>query len=412
MQQSTIGKKELIILLSAMLAINSFAIDITLPAMDFILKDFHINIANKQHYIITIYLFGYSIAQIIWGPVSDRFGRRTPLLLGLILYVVTSILCIYTSSFFWFLFLRFWQGIGAAASRVLCNAIVRDLYGGEKMAQVLSIVTMIFMLAPVVAPALGQLLLLKFAWRALFWFLSAGGLGVLLWIYFRLPETLKHPQSLRPAALFSAFYQICTHRRAMAYSLILSLLLGGLLAVVNTAKQVYADVFGLGKLFPLAFAFIALCESMSCFLNSAFIRHFGMYRVARTALFVYAFAALCMFGYTFTHGGYIPFFLYMALFATIMAAFGIIGPILNSLTMEDLGEVAGTASAFFGLQQCLLGSLVGFIVAQQFNNTVHPLACSFVIISVLSFFLMFIAEGPSFYKKQHGNNSGKIEELP
>lgn len=399
--KARIGGKEFIILIAALMAINSVAIDIMLPSMGEIAHSLHATGKNDQHYIIFSFLISYGLSQIVFGPISDRYGRRIPILAGLVFYSLSSFACIFAPTFTWLLILRFIQGFGAAATRVLTISVVRDLYNGRRMAEVMSIVMMVFMVVPVLAPAIGQGLVMIFHdWKVIFIFMGVTGLVIALWVYFRLPETLYEARPLTFSSVGLGFKTVLSNRTSLCYTLALSVVMGGLFTSLNTAEQIYRDIYHLGVWFPLAFAAVVVFQALSSFLNSRFVGRFGMRIISHTLLLSYTLSALCWFiGCLLSPTGSVPLTAYLILFMWLMFSFGGLGANFNALAMEPLGKVAGTASSIFGFLQTTIGAGIGFLIAQQFNGTTRPIAAGFFAIAVVALLLVLIAEKGRLFVK-------------
>ncbi len=234
-------RRETIALVASMIALNALAIDIMLPGMQVIGASLGEPSENGRQLVITAYLLGFGAMQLIFGPLSDRFGRRVPLLAGLAFYTLGALLGGLSQSFQALLAFRLLQGCGAAATVVIAMAFVRDSFGGRRMAEVMSLVMMVFLVTPVIAPALGQAILVTGEWRLVFAFMAAWGITVSVWAALRLPETLKpeNRRSLTPAAILQGFGYVLSSRISVCYILAMSMILGALFGFINSAQQIY-----------------------------------------------------------------------------------------------------------------------------------------------------------------------------
>ncbi|MHC5307369.1 multidrug effflux MFS transporter [Bartonella sp. LJL80] len=409
--KSRLGYKEFVIMIAALMATNAFAIDIMLPAMSEISHSLKMIGANDQHYIIFCYLVGFGLSQLFFGPISDRYGRRKPIIAGLIFYSVASAACAFAPSFTGLLVLRAIQGIGAAATRVLTVSIVRDIYGGRKMAEVMSIVMMVFMIVPVIAPATGQAIMVFEHWQLIFLFMAVAGLIIALWVFLRLPETLYEKRPLTFSSVGRGLWTVVSNKVALCYTLAFSVILGGLFGALNTAQQIYDGIYGLGVWFPAAFATVAAFQALSAFLNSRFVGRFGMRRISHGLLLMFCISALIWFIWSALAGGVIPFFCYMVLFTLIMFSFGGMGANFNALAMEPLGKVAGTASSVFGFMQTTIGAGLGFLIGQQFDGSTTPIAAGFFFLGCGAVILVLFAEnGRLFQQVNHSQTMTVIDE--
>ncbi|WP_279110417.1 multidrug effflux MFS transporter [Bartonella apis] len=399
--KATLGYKEFIVMIATLMATNAIAIDIMLPAMSDMSLSLKMSGQNDQHYIIFSYLVGFGLSQLLFGPISDRYGRRKPIIAGLIFYSLSSAACAFAPNFGWLLTLRAIQGIGAAATRVLTISIVRDIYGGRQMAEVMSIVMMVFMIVPVVAPAVGQAIMFFGHWQLIFLFMAIAGIAIAIWVYFRLPETLYEKRPLTFSSVGESLWMVVSNRVSLCYTLAFSLVLGGLFCTLNTSQQIYDGIYHLGPWFPAAFALVAAFQALSSFLNSLFVGRFGMRKISHTLLLIFCIASLVWFIGSIYEGGATPFSYFMLLLVIIMFSYGGLGANFNSLAMEPLGKVAGTASSVFGFLQTIIGAGLGFIIAQQFDGTTIPIAGGFFLLSCGSILLILIAEKGKLFSGHH-----------
>ena len=326
--------------------------------------------------------------------LSDRFGRRKPLLFGLVVYVIAAASAAFVPSFASLLLFRLIQGIGSAATRVITISIVRDGSGGRQMAEVMSLIMMVFMIVPVIAPGTGQAVMLFGDWHLIFMFMAVVAAAVTVWMYFRLPETFD-PADRRPFTLASVaqgFKIVLTNRVALCYTLASAFLFGSLFGFINSAQQIYIGIYDLGIWFPVAFSSIAIMMAFSSFVNSRFVGRFGMRRLSHGALMGFltintVWLLLTIFGPHPT-----PFPIYLLLFAMAMFQFGWIGSNFNALAMEPLGHVAGTASSVLGFMGTAGGGAIGAIIGQSYDGTTLPLVMGFFVVSVIGLMFVLIAE--------------------
>src|SRR6185312_8432665 len=320
-----IPRWEFIALCAALMALNSLAIDIMLPALQQIGGSLGVENPNHRQYIITAYIVAFGIAQLGFGPVSDRFGRRAPLLAGLAVYILAALAAAMATDFFTLLACRFLQGIGAAATRVISISIIRDSFGGRRMAEIMSLVFMVFMAIPVVAPSLGQVIMIFSTWHWIFVAMGIGALVITLWAYMRLPETL-HPEFRRPftwSSVTRGFGIVLSDRAALCYTLAGMFTFGALFGFINSAQQVYVDIYGLGAWFPIIFAAVASLMAVSNFLNSRLVGSLGMRRLSQGALL--AFIAISALWFALSLAGPMPFPIFITLFTLDMLLFGLLG---------------------------------------------------------------------------------------
>ena len=383
---------EFIALVAAMMALNALAIDVMLPAFPDIGDALGVAAENDRQYILTVYMLGFGVSQLIYGPLADRFGRRAPLLIGFAIYIVAAFLAPFSPTYATLLALRFVQGIGAAGTRVISQSIVRDTFAGRGMAEVMSLVFMVFMIIPIVAPGIGQVLLLAGHWSYIFIFMSLLGTAIGLWMYFRLPETLKpeDQRSLEPRIILDGFRIVFSNRMAMLYAIAGIFIFGALNGYINSAQQIYVDIYDLGPLFPFAFGAVGIVMAVSNFLNSRIVGRVGMRRLSHYALLAYLFFAIALF--VLTLFGTPPLWLFLTLFALVMFHFGWLGGNMNALSMEPLGRVAGTASSVFGFVQTVGGAVIGLAISQSFDGTTTPIVGGYALMGFAALACVLIAE--------------------
>ena len=387
-----IPRWEFIALCAALMALNSLAIDIMLPALQQIGASLGVENENHRQYVITAYILGFGGGQLFFGPLSDRYGRRAPLVAGLIIYVAAVAAAAVAPSFAILLACRLVQGIGAAATRVIAVSIVRDTFDGRRMAEVMSLIFMVFMAIPVIAPGIGQFIMLFATWHWIFVTMAIGALIVSTWALLRLPETL-HPEYRRPltvSSIVGGFRIVLTNRIALCYAFASTCIFGAMFGFINSAQQIYLDVFHVGEWFPLIFAGVAGVLAFSNFLNSRLVGRIGMRRLSQGALLLFLSISLAWLVVSLEMQ--MPLWLFVTFFAFAMLPFGGLGANFNALAMEPLGELAGTASSILGFMQTFLGGILGTLIGQAYNGTVTPLAAGFCSVSVAALLMILLAE--------------------
>jgi DHA1 family bicyclomycin/chloramphenicol resistance-like MFS transporter len=397
------GKREFIALAAFLMATNSLAIDIMLPALQQIGANLGVESENHRQFVVSAYLLGFGGAQLFYGPLSDRFGRRLPLLLGLVIYIASAIGIAFIPSFAGLLALRLIQGIGSAATRVITISIVRDIYGGRQMAEVMSLIMMVFMIVPVIAPGSGQVIMLFASWHMIFVFIAALAAMIAVWAYLRLPETLD-PRNVRPftvRSVLDGFKLVLTNRIALCYTLATTFIFGSLFGFINSAQQIYVGIYDLGVYFPFAFAGVAAFMSISSFLNSRFVGKFGMRRLSHASLLGFLTVNTIWMIVQVASSEPMPFFLFITFFGLAMFQFGWIGSNFNSLAMEPLGHVAGTASSVLGFMSTVGGAIIGAGIGQAYDGTALPMVAGYFIVSIIGLVFVLIAEKGLLFQPQN-----------
>ncbi|HZM10697.1 MAG TPA: multidrug effflux MFS transporter [Candidatus Limnocylindrales bacterium] len=392
------GFPEFVVMIASIMALNPLAMDMMLPALPNIASAFHITIANEPQAVLSTFLIGFGVGQFIMGPLSDHFGRRPVLIDGMALYCIASVLAITASSFETLLLARVLQGLGTAATRVIATSIVRDCYAGRRMASVMSLAMMVFIAVPVIAPSLGQAVMLLTQWRGIFIVLMLYGMLAMLWSGLRMPETLpvSERRSLAIRDVLGAFRQTVTNRQTLGYALAGGGVLGVLFAFVFSSQQVFTEIYALGHYFPLAFAAIAIGTAVAGFLNARFVGRVGMRIISHGALV--GFVAVAGIMLLAAKVQMLPLPLFVTLAALMMFAFGLMFANFTSLAMEPQGHIAGTASSLYGSITTLLGIGIGTTIGQGYDGTLVPFATGFFLCTLASLAVVLVVEKGRLFK--------------
>ncbi len=392
---------EFVALIALMMAVTAVAIDIMLPAFPHIQASFGIAETNELQLLVYVYMIGFALMQLVYGPVSDIIGRRPALIAGMGLFAVGCIMSVLAPSFWVLMLARIIQGMGAAAGRVLAIAIVRDCFAGREMARVMSITFAVFIIVPVFAPAMGSVLLLFGNWPIVF--ATMLGLAVILvaWFGLRMPETL-HPEYRFPfsaARIAEGVRLTLTSRAALGYSTGVAALFGALLGYVGSSQQIFeTEVYALGPLFPVAFGIIAGVMGVASVVNASLVRRLGMRRLSHAATLGFLAVGALQFGLAVLYDGRPP----LAFFGLALAANQFLAAIamsnFNAMAMEPLGAVAGTASSILGFYTTLAGALLGLLIGQAFDATVLPLGLGYLLLGAVCLAAVLWAEGGVLFR--------------
>ena len=341
---------------------------------------------------VSVLLLVFGIPQLVWGPVSDHYGRRALLLISLVGYGVFGLFCVFSTSFSGLLMARFLMGVFSSAGRVVAVSVVRDVYEGRGMAQIMSFVMMVFMTVPILAPAIGQLILGFGPWPWIFYVLVIYSVVIALWSMARLPETLaaERRKSLSFASAFGAYKMVLKTRVACGYVLASGILFGGLFAFIFTIEQVMREVFDREAELGFWFALVSIGLAASNFLNAVLVKRVGMRRLSHMAVAVFVLLALLNLVLMLVYGP--VFFVFMPLMMLTFGTIGMIGSNFNAIAMEPLGEIAGTASAALGFATTTLAGGLGYLISSQFDGTVIPLLMGFSGLGLVSLIVLFITE--------------------
>jgi DHA1 family bicyclomycin/chloramphenicol resistance-like MFS transporter len=386
------GTLEMTVMLAALMALNSLAIDAMVPALPNIGDSLRVAHENQQQLVVIAYFIGFGSTQLVWGPLADRFGRKPILAAGVILYSLFALLCGLAWSFPLLIAARVCQGAAAAVTRVLVVAMVRDLFESEEMARVMSLVSMVFMVMPVVAPNLGQLILLVGSWRVIFAVLAAYGVVMLVWSSIRLPETL-HPEyrrSLQPSEIGRAIGASLTDPLSRGYTIALTVSSGCLIAYISSVQQIVADAFHEGRYIGLVFAAVAAPMALASWTNSRVVGRFGLRRIGHLA--AAAFAVIALLHAALGLAGVETLWSFILLQALTMCCFAFTSANLSTLAMTNMAAIAGTASSVQGVVWTIGGATLGFLIGSQFDGSVTPFLLGTAACAVVGFIAVVLTE--------------------
>ncbi len=384
---------EFVALIAMMMALTALGIDSMLPALPAIGESLNVASENDRQFVITAFLIGYSFAHLVYGPLSDRFGRKPILAIGLLGYALGNVAVALSTSFTMLLAARFASGAAVAAARVVTVAMVRDCYSGRAMARVMSLAFILFMATPVLAPSFGQAVLsLIGGWRLIFVGVTLIALIAFGWFVLRMPET--HPPeervSLNLATLRHRYGLVMRDRLAVGYTIAATAMTGGLFGFIGSIQQIMADVFQRPTLLAVVFAAVAGTMSVASFVNARIVMRVGTRRISHWALAaMILFAALHLL---LALAGQESLWSFVLLQALMMACFGLANANFSAMAMENMGAIAGTASSFQGFVMTLGGALGGAAIGQAYNGTTVPLYTGFFLLGVGAMLAIAIAE--------------------
>ncbi len=387
-------------MIAMLMALNAAAIDTMLPALGLIGDHFALKSDNDQQLIIFSYLVGFSAPQLVFGPISDRYGRVGLLKLCLVGYIIFGAACIYAPSFGFLILFRFLQGVVSSGTRVIAVSIVRDLLAGRGMAKIMSLVMTVFMIVPIIAPIVGQAVMV-YSWRWTFGILVVLGILTLIWVTIRLPETLDEDkrQSLRPKAFITAYIDVLKIRQTAGYMAASGVIYGSLFAFLGASEQVFREVFHQEENFALLFAGVAITMALVSFLNSRMVEKFGMRRISHIVQLLFIVFALANVVILSVFGE--KLILFYPLFAMTIGCFGMLGANFNAIAMEPHGKNAGSASAAYGFATTGIASLFGGLVARQYDGSVIPILYGFLFLGVLSMACVMITERGKLFQNSY-----------
>ncbi|NNC74464.1 MAG: multidrug effflux MFS transporter [Acidimicrobiia bacterium] len=381
--------------MATVIGLTALSIDLMLPAFDDMRADFGLAAdATETASIVTVFFFGLAIAQLVYGPLADRFGRKPVVYGGMVVFVLGAVGAAFSPTLGWMLVFRFIWGVGAAGPRVIALSVIRDIYEGDRMARIMSFIAAVFIFVPIIAPTIGALLLEFVSWRVLFLLVAASTGGVALWLT-RLPETLHEEYRiprLKVATVTHAIRAVVTNRQAVGYTMGMTLAFGALVSYLAGSELVWDDVYGRGDQFPLIFGGLAAAIGFAILMNGIFVDRVGARRIVHVALFSYAGISGAALILAISGGGIPGFWPFVVLLGLAMASHGLFIPNARSIAILPLGQVAGTASAVIGSFSLLGASIIGTITDGLFDGTVVPMISTFFLGSLGALIIIIVTE--------------------
>jgi DHA1 family bicyclomycin/chloramphenicol resistance-like MFS transporter len=387
---SKLPQGEFVALMALMMSLTAMAIDAMLPALAQIGDDLGAGHANQAQLVISALLLGMAAGQVIYGPLSDSIGRKRTIYAGLVLFVGGCALSVVAASLPLMLLGRILQGFGAAAPRIVVVALVRDEYAGAAMARIMSLVLTTFILVPMLAPAIGQAILLVAHWRAIFAMLLALGLVGLAWFALRQPETLPLERRVRFSLgrILTGVRETCANRVALGYTLAAGMIFGAFLGYITSSAQIFLSQYGVGRLFPVYFGGLALAIGAATYVNSRLVMRYGMQRLSALAVGALGACSAGFFVIAWAAGGDPPLWSLMPYLAVAFFCFGLVFGNFNALAMEPLGHIAGVAAAVVGTITSIMSLTLGTLIGQSYDGTVLPLVAGFAVLGLGSLAVM------------------------
>lgn len=376
------------------MAATALGIDLMLPAFGSMRIDFGLPPdSTAVTGTVTTYFLGLALAQVVYGPLSDRFGRKPVLYFGLVLYAVSALVSALAPSLGVLLIARFSWGLGAAGPRVMALSIVRDVFAGDRMARAMSFIMAIFILVPVVAPSLGALITLVADWRWVFGFCVIFGISLALWSR-RLPETLRpeHTREFRVRPILASAKIVVSNRATFGYTLALTALFGVFMSYLASSEIIFTETFDRGAQFPFIFGGLALAMGGAVLANTAIVMRFGPRRVVHGVLLIYLVTAAAMTVLVTINGGKPPFWPFIIGLGVLLSSHGLLIPNANTVAMDPMGEVAGTASAVIGTVTTAGGALLGAVLDSRFDGTVTPITVGFLGLGLVAMLIVLWVE--------------------
>lgn len=372
-ERSRAEGREFIVLMTALMACGAISIDVMLPAFPDIRQEFGMAPdSTRVSWLITAFFLGMAVGPWLYGPISDKHGRRRPLVFGLVLFVVAAAIAALAPSWGWVIAARFLWGVGAAAPRAMSVTMIRDRYEGSEMARLMSMIMAVFLLVPILAPGIGAILLTFLPWRAVFWAPAIIGVALFAWSL-RLPETLaddkRRPFTWR--AVGAAGREVITTKQTVAFTIAIVFLFGIMTTYLASSEVIFDEVYGYSEWFPVIFGVIAVVFALNSLLNARLVRLHGIDRLVRRSVAIGTTTAIAFLLVTFATDGRPNFWIFCLGVCSVVPIAQGLGPICNSAAMTPVPHVAGTASAIVTTVTTAGGSLLGSLGSSSFDGTVR-----------------------------------------
>ena len=386
MQDKQSFEVEFVALMASLMSIVALSIDALLPALPEIGTYLGVENSNDNQMLITMIFLGLGIGQLIFGPLSDSFGRKPIIYVGFFLFVIASYICITTKSFEMMVFGRVLQGIGLSSPRTLSIAMVRDSYSGDFMAKVMSFIVMVFILVPVIAPTLGQFLLNFYDWKAIFHIQVIFGVIVILWFWRRQPETLEKEKRIKftPRVFITGTLEFLKHKQSIAFTLISGFITGSFMVYLSTSQQIFEQQYNLAEKFPIIFASLAIAIGFSTYLNGMLVVKYGMKRIAYVSLIAYCIISL-VYVVVFWSSDNPSLAVLLTFFALQFIAVGFMFGNLRALAMQPIGHIAGIGAAINGFVSTVMAVPIATYIGSFVFDSVLPLFIGFTVCGMISY---------------------------
>ena len=386
-------------MMATLMALVALSIDSMLPALDEIAADLNAGDPNRRQLVIGVYLFAAAIGALIPGALADRYGRRPVLFGALGCYAVLALVCALVQDFNTLLLARGLQALLSAGLSVLPSAIVRDRYSGDRMARVLSTITLVFMAVPMIAPSYGQFILLFADWRWIFGGTSLLSLAVGVWIWLRLPETLDpaNRQDIHLATISGNMMGALGDRASIGYVVGGGILWSGLFGYLNSSQQLVAEHFGAGDSFALYFALMAGMMALANLTNATIVMRFGARRVSHTALFAFIAVACLQIWRSFS--GHEALWDFVALMGSQMCLIAFMGANFTSIALQPFGRTAGAAASVQMFVRSTLSSLLGIAIGQAYDGSARPISLALLAGGLIALGLVLFSEKGRLFRR-------------
>ena len=375
--------------MASLMSVAALAIDALLPALDVIGLAIGTQIPADNQLLVTMIFLGLGVGPMLFGPISDSLGRKPMVYVGFVVFIISSILCVYAQSLEVMIAGRILQGVGLSAPRTLAIAIIRDTFNGDSMARIISFVTIVFLLIPIIAPALGKWALDAYNWESIFYIQIGISVLVTFWFWRRQPETLTtaHRVPLTLQVFTNGFKEVVRQKTTMGYTLVSGFIVGSFLVYLSSSQQIFQEQYNLKEAFPYIFAGLAIALGSAIFLNATFVVRFGMRKIVNLGIVGYFVSSLA-YVLLFYNTSNPPVYVLISFFAVQFFAIGFLFGNIRALAMEPLGHIAGIGAAITGLISTLMAVPISTFIGSYVTDRAFPLFLGFLICATLSLLIV------------------------
>ena len=384
---------EFILLMACLMSIVALSIDTILPALQPIGMSIGTRNSSENQLLITMIFLGLGFGQLIFGPISDHLGRKPVIYMGFVIFVLSSMLCVFASSIEMMIVGRILQGIGLSAPRTLSIAMIRDRFEGNYMAKIMSFVVSIFILVPIVAPTLGKFMLDNYGWKSIFYSQLIFGALILIWLWKRQPETLRpaYKKKFSSAIFIHGTKEFIRYRSAVIFTLVSGLITGSFMVFLSTSQHIFEVQYGLVDEFPYIFGALAFSVGLATFTNGTLVVRFGMMRLV--TIFMLLFLATSVLYMVFFFGEINPSIRVLVIFLTVQFfSVGFLFGNVRSLAMQPLGHMAGIGAAINGFVSTVMAVPIAAFIGSFVQTTALPLFMGFGACGLGSVLLLMLTK--------------------